>query len=145
MYKTMTTAKQNSSLRKKRKGQAMVELALSLPLLLAVLAGVIELSVLISHASSLQAAVDLSTKSAAAKKCTIMDVKDRILSILSNDRLLETEDISVEVEESIDFNGSPTITVAAKLKVSPFAFTNFGTFSLSSTATYRKEWPEPMR
>lgn len=129
----------------KRKGQAMVELALSLPLLLAVLAGVVELSVLISHASSLQAAVDLSCKSAAEKKCTIDDVHDRIMSILENDRLLKLENVDIEVEESIDFNGSPTLTVTAQLKVSPFAFTNFGTFSLSSTATYRKEWREPMR
>lgn len=131
--------------RKKRRGQAMVELALSLPLLLAVLAGVIELSVLISHASSLQVAVDLSARSAAAKKCTIENVKKRITDILANDRLLNPKDLDIEVEESIDFNGSPTLTVTAWLKVSPFAFTNMGTFSLHSTATYRKEWPEPMR
>ena len=123
----------------------MVELALSLPLLLAVLAGVIELSVLVSHASSLQAAVDLSTRSAAEKECTIDDVKKRVIDILDNDRLLDAKDLDIEVEESIDFNGSPTLTVTAWLKISPFAFTNMGTFSLHSTATYRKEWLKPMR
>jgi len=123
----------------------MVELALSLPLLLAVLAGVIELSVLISHASYLQTAVDLAAKSAASKKCTIEDVKTRVVNVLSNDRLLKEKNLSIEVEESVDFNGAPTITVKAKLKISPFAFTDLGTFSLSSNATYRKDWPEPMR
>lgn len=123
----------------------MVELALSLPLLLAVLAGVIELSVLISHASSLQVAVDLSTRSAAEKKCTIVDVKKRVIDILANDRLLNAKNLDIEIEESIDFNGSPTLTVTAQLKVSPLAFTDMGTFSLQSTATYRKEWLEPMR
>lgn len=123
----------------------MVELALSLPLLLAVLAGVIELSVLISHASSLQVAVDLSTRSAAEKKCTIVDVKKRVVDILANDRLLNVKNLDIEIEESIDFNGSPTLTVTAMLKVSPLAFTDMGSFSLQSTATYRKEWLEPMR
>lgn len=123
----------------------MVELALSLPLLLAVLAGVIELSVLISHASSLQVAVDLSARSAAEKKCTMDDVKKRIVDILANDKLLNADNLDIETEESIDFNGSPTLTVTAQLKVSPLAFTDMGTFSLQSTATYRKEWPEPMR
>ena len=123
----------------------MVELALSLPLLLAVLAGVIELSVLISHASSLQVAVDLSARSAAEKECTIDDVKKRVVDILANDRLLDAKDLDIEVEESIDFNGAPTLTVTAWLKISPFAFSKMGTFSHNSTATYRKEWRKPMR
>ena len=131
--------------RKKRsKGQAMVELALSLPLLLAVLAAIIELSMLISHASTLQEAVNQACRFGAENKCTIEDVKARVEKYLENDKLLQKEDLDVDVEESVDFNGSPTLTIHATLKMRPFSFTHFGTFTATSSATYRKEWGGPM-
>ena len=130
--------------RRKSKGQAMVELALSLPLLLAVLAAIIELSMLISHASTLQESVNQACRFAAENKCSISDVKKRVAEYLKNDKLLQKEDLEVDVEESVDFNGSPTITIHATLIMRPFSFTNFGTFKASSAATYRKEWSGPM-
>ena len=130
--------------RKKSKGQAMVELALSLPLLLAVLAAIIELSMLISHASTLQESVNQACRYAAENKCSIADVKERVSEYLKNDKLLQKEDLEVDVEESVDFNGSPTITINATLIMRPFSFTHFGTFKATSAATYRKEWSGPM-
>jgi len=123
----------------------MVELALSLPLLLAVLAAIIELSVLISHASNLQEAVNQTARFAAENQCTMADVKARVAAYLVNDKLLELEDLAVDVEESVDFNGAPTVQVTATLRMHPFAFTHYGSFTTSSSATYRKEWSGPIR
>lgn len=127
-----------------RRGQAMVEFALSMPLLVLVLSGVIEMSLLISHASSLQEAVNQAARSAAAERCDIDIIRGRVASLLKNDRLLEPDDLKVDVEESVDMNGSPNITVQATLRLHPFAFKTMGSFSVSSSATFRKEWGGPL-
>ena len=124
----------------RNKGQAMVELALSLPLLLAVLAVIIEISMLISHASALQEAVNQAGRYAAENRCTISEVKKRVASFLESDGLLKEKDLSVDVEESVDSQGASMINLYAKLKLHPFAFENLGTFTVTAAATYRKEW-----
>ena len=130
--------------RRLRRGQAMVELALSLPLLLGVLAAVIELSILISHAQALQEAVNQAARGAAESETTIEVIKLRVASFLEGDKLLEQDDLTIDVEESVDFNGSPTITITAHMTMRPFAFANLGSFKASATATYRKEWGDEL-
>ena len=124
----------------RRRGQAMVEMALCLPLLILVLAVTIELSMLISHASTLQEAVNQAARSMAESRCEPETAKARIRSFLASDRLLASEELDVDIEEGVDFNGSPTITIRAGLRLRPFAFSGFGSFRLSAGATYRREW-----
>jgi len=126
---------------KKRRGQAMVEMALSLPLLLAVLAGIIEMSMLLSHASRLQEAVNQATRALAENETEdLFTAKQRVQAHLAGDKLLTGEEIDIDVEESVDINGASTITVSAHMRLRPFAFEHFGTFKCTASATYRKEW-----
>ena len=124
----------------------MVEMALSLPLLLAVLAGIIEFSLLISHASRLQEAVNQATRTLAENETDdLFTAKQRVLAYLKGDRILNAEDVDVDVEESVDINGASTITVTARMRLRPFAFEQFGTFKCTASATYRKEWGRRLR
>lgn len=121
----------------RRRGQAMAELALSMPLLLGVLVLIIEGTLVVSAHQTLMDAVHQATRVASREKLTDRQVQERIAVICSNDPLVDPEALAVRVDYGIDSNGSENIRVLAELPVRPVAFTHIGSFHLSADATYR--------
>jgi Flp pilus assembly protein TadG len=120
-----------------RRGQALVELVLAMPVLVGVLALIVEGTLTVSASHSLQDAVHQATRVASREKVTDKGIRNRIAAIVANDPLAAPEDLSIKVKYGIDSNGAKNIRVRAKLPVRPIAFTNLGTFHLSAEATYR--------
>lgn len=120
-----------------KRGQALVELVLAMPVLLGVVAIIVEGTLTVSASHSLMDAVHQATRVAAREKVTDKDIRDRIASIVANDPMVDPEKLEVKVEYGIDSNGSTNIRVRAKLPVRPIAFTTLGTFHLDAEATYR--------
>jgi hypothetical protein len=95
---------------------------------------------LISNASVLQEAVNQAARSFAESKADPETVRARVVAYLKANGRIEPQDLDVKVEEGADSLGSPTVTVSATAKLKPFAFENYGSFKVTASATYRREW-----
>lgn len=108
-----------------------------MPVLLGVVALIVEGTLTVSASHSLMDAVHQATRVAASEESSRKDIRDRIATIVANDPMVDPENLDVEVDYGIDSNGSRNIRVKAKLPVRPIAFTDLGSFHLESEATYR--------
>ena len=126
---------------RRRRGQSLAELALCLPLLLAVTALVIEGTLLISTRHALVDAVHQATRVASKDGSGERKVRRRVLTLISGSPLVDPYAVSVQVRRGIDSNGSDNVSVTAVLPVRPFTFARVGTFTLRASATYRIPTP----
>ena len=120
-----------------RRGQALAELALALPLLLGVLVLTVEGTLMISSQHSLIDAVHQVARSATQTRMTPEQIESRLEAILANDPSVDTTAIRVDVSYGIDSSGSDNIQITATLPVRPMGFTEAGSFDISASATYR--------
>lgn len=133
----------NMRVRKSRRGQAMAELALSLPFLLLVLFIIFEVTFAISTAANLDDAVHYAARVQAESHGSFDDVEDRVREYLRSDRLIDQKLLKVVVDEGTDFNGKRYVTVSARLPLRPVTFSNMSEFTLRARAVYRMELDRP--
>ncbi len=124
-------------IRTRRRGQALAELALSLPLLIGVMTLVIEGTLVVSARQTLTDAVHQVTRFAAGERPEAEEVRTRLMDMLAGTRALDPGELRVQVRYGIDSQGGENLTVSAEIPVRPFAFTRIGTFRLQADSTYR--------
>ena len=142
-WKAVTEVHRVKVHRRRRAGQAMAELALSLPLLLGVLFIIIETTFAISSAATLHDAVHYGARILAQKDLTHEQTKAKVRDFLRNDRFIEIEKVKIRIREGTDFNGKDNVTVEAFLPVRPVTFTSMTEFNLRAKAVFRKEHRPP--
>lgn len=123
--------------RRAREGQALAELALSLPILLGVFVLVIEGTLMISAKHRLMDAVHQAARAASNTRMSDAEIARRIETLVMNDPLIEPDRCRTTVQYGIDSNGGDNIRVTVTLPVDPVTFSSLGSFTLQSTATYR--------
>lgn len=121
----------------RKKGQALAELALSMPLLMGVMVLVIEGTLLLSAQHSLTEAVHQVTRGACHQKLSKEQIRERVAAMCGNDPVIDAEAVQVEVAQGFDSNGASNMTVTARIPVKPVVFSRVGSFDLTASATYR--------
>lgn len=123
--------------RRHRRGQALAELALALPILIGVLTLTIEGSLLISAQQTLVDATHQAARAAAEGGEGDELIRKRIVALLVTSSGVDLEQLRVQVERGLDSNGADFVRLKTSVPVRPLGFTNYGSFQLESAATYR--------
>lgn len=127
---------------RRRRGQALVELALSLPLLVSVLLLIIEGTLAFSGSQTLTDAVHQAARVGARESLDDKEIRHRIEVILSREPLVDLDGLQLQIRRNLDTNGGEKLRVVAHLPLRPFVFTRATNFELSAGATYRVPRPD---
>lgn len=127
---------------RRRRGQALVELALCLPLLISVLLLIIEGTLAFSGSQTLTDAVHQATRVAARESLEDNEIRHRIEVILAREPLVNLDGLDLKIHRNLDTNGGEKLRVVARLPLRPFLFTRATNFELSAGATYRVPRPD---
>lgn len=128
--------------RRRRAGQSFAELVLTLPLLLGVIALILEGTLVMSSSQTLSEAVHQAARVAARDGLDSAAIRARIEVVLEDEPLVDAGALRVRVTKDLDASGGDLLRVAAALPVRPLLFTNTASFELTADATYRVPRPE---
>ncbi len=117
----------------------MVELALCLPLLVSILLIVIDGTMTLHHAWTLQDAVHQTARACATGEIGVREAPRLLKSLLRTDPNFPIEDLKFRISEGLDSTGAPIVTIHADLELKSFGFLRMRWVKIGSTATYRKE------
>lgn len=120
-----------------RRGHALIELALSLPLLLSVILVTIQGTMLFASHQTLVDHVHQVAESAANEGWDASKSRDTLRHLLDRDSLVDSEDVDIEIDRGLDSNGSDNLKMQATLRIRPLGFLPSGPFEIKAQAIYR--------